>query len=169
MVHIYCGDGKGKTTAAMGLALRMAGAGKQVLIGQFFKNGSSGEIKILKTVPGVETVLCETVPGRYANMTPEQRAQARRDYTAYLHTLLDRGREADLLVLDEAVSALNRGIIPMEPVTEFLKQYGQTLEVVLTGRDPAPELTALADYVTEMRKEKHPFDKGVRARKGIEF
>ena len=52
MVHIYCGDGKGKTTAAMGLALRMAGAGKQVLIGQFFKNGSSGEIKILKTIPG---------------------------------------------------------------------------------------------------------------------
>ena len=57
MVHIYCGDGKGKTTAAMGLALRMAGAGKQVLIGQFFKNGSSGEIKILKTVPGCHCIV----------------------------------------------------------------------------------------------------------------
>mgnify|MGYP005870480157 CR=1 FL=1 len=73
MVHIYCGDGKGKTTAAMGLALRMAGAGKQVLIGQFFKNGSSGEIKILKTVPGVTAIHCRTVPGRYVHMTDTEK------------------------------------------------------------------------------------------------
>ena len=169
MVHIYCGDGKGKTTAAMGLALRMAGAGKQVLIGQFFKNGSSGEIRALKAVPGVETVHCETVPGRYANMTPEQRAQARRDYTAYLLELLERGKAADLLVLDEVISALNRGIVPMEPVAAYLKAWGGEKEIVLTGRNPAQTLVDLADYVTEMRKEKHPFDQGVRARKGIEY
>ena len=169
MIHIYCGDGKGKTTAAMGLALRMAGTGKRVLIGQFFKNGSSGEIKALKSVPGVETLHCQTVPGRYANMTPEQRAQAQMDYTAYLRTLLEWGRAMDLLVLDEAVSALNRGIIPQTALVEFLKEFGEKTEIVLTGRDPAPEIVELADYVTEMRKEKHPFDKGVRARKGIEF
>ena len=84
MVHIYCGDGKGKTTAAMGLALRMAGAGKQVLIGQFFKDGSSGEIRVLQTVPGVETLHCKTVPGRYARMTEAQRETARQDYSRYL-------------------------------------------------------------------------------------
>lgn len=169
MIHIYCGDGKGKTTAAMGLALRMAGTGKNVLIGQFFKDGSSGEIKALKTIPGVEVLNCGTVPGRYVHMTDIQKEQARKDYTAYLLTLLERGRNADLLVLDEVVSALNRGIVPMEPVTVFLRDFGQKLEIVLTGRNPAPELVELADYVTEMRKEKHPFDKGVRARKGIEF
>ena len=104
MVHIYCGDGKGKTTAAMGLALRMAGAGKQVLIGQFFKNGSSGEIKILKTVPGVTAIHCQTVPGRYVHMTDTEKDQARRDYTAYLLELLERGKSADLLVLDEVMA-----------------------------------------------------------------
>ena len=107
MVHIYCGDGKGKTTAAMGLALRMAGAGKQVLIGQFFKNGSSGEIKILKTVPGVTAIHCQTVPGRYVHMTDTEKDQARRDYTAYLLELLERGKSADLLVLDEPVTGLD--------------------------------------------------------------
>ena len=169
MVHIYCGDGKGKTTAAMGLALRMVGAGKQVLIGQFFKNGSSGEIKILKTVPGVTAIHCQTVPGRYVHMTDTEKDQARRDYTAYLLELLERGRSADLLVLDEVISALNRGIVPMEPVGDYLKAWGGEKEIVLTGRNPAQTLVDLADYVTEMRKEKHPFDQGVRARKGIEY
>ena len=169
MIHIYCGDGKGKTTAAMGLALRMAGAGKNVLIGQFFKDGSSGEIKALKTIPGVEVLNCGTVPGRYVHMTDIQKEQARKDYTAYLLTLLERGRNADLLVLDEVISALNRGIVPMEPVVTYLKAWGGEKEIVLTGRNPAQTLVDLADYVTEMRKEKHPFDQGVRARKGIEY
>lgn len=169
MVHIYCGDGKGKTTAAMGLALRMAGAGKRVLIGQFFKDGSSGEIRVLQTVPGVETLHCKTVPGRYACMTEAQRETARKDYSRYLLELLEKGQEKDLLVLDEVISALNRGIVPMEPVVEFLKAWGQEKEIVLTGRDPSQALLECADYVTEMKKQKHPFDRGIRARKGVEF
>ena len=169
MVHVYCGDGKGKTTAAMGLALRMAGAGKRVLIGQFFKDGSSGEIRVLQTVPGVETLHCKTVPGRYARMTEAQRETARQDYSRYLLELLEKGREKDLLVLDEVISALNRGIVPMEPVVEFLKTWGQEKEIVLTGRNPSQTLLECADYVTEMKKQKHPFDRGIRARKGVEF
>ena len=160
MIHIYCGDGKGKTTAAMGLAARMAGRGKNVLIGQFFKDGSSGEIQALKTLPGIQTLHCHTVPGLFARMTEDQRAQAKTDYTAYL---------LDLLVLDEAISALNRGIIPEEPLLSYLQTQGQTQEIVLTGRNPKEELLALADYVTEMVKRKHPFDRGVKARRGVEF
>ena len=169
MIHIYCGDGKGKTTAAMGLAARMAGRGKNVLIGQFFKDGSSGEIQALKALPGIETLHCHTVPGLFARMTEDQRAQAKTDYTAYLLDLLKKGPEADLLVLDEAISALNRGIIPAEPLLSYLQAQGQTQEIVLTGRTPKEELLALADYVTEMVKRKHPFDRGVKARRGIEF
>lgn len=169
MIHIYCGDGKGKTTAAMGLAARMAGRGKNVLIGQFFKDGSSGEIQALKILPGIQTLHCHTVPGLFARMTEEQRAKAKLDYTEYLGVLLEKGREADLLVLDEAISALNRGIIPEEPLLSYLQAQGQTQEIVLTGRNPKAELLAQADYVTEMVKRKHPFDRGVKARRGVEF
>ena len=169
MIHIYCGDGKGKTTAAMGLAVRMAGRGKTVLIGQFFKDGSSGEIQALKTLSGIETFHCHTVPGLFSRMTEEQRAQAKTDYTAYLLDLLKKGPDADLLVLDEAISALNRGIIPAEPLLSYLQTQGQTQEIVLTGRNPKEEMLALADYVTEMVKRKHPFDQGVKARRGVEF
>ena len=102
-------------------------------------------------------------------MTEEQRAQAKHDYTEYLGVLLEKGREADLLVLDEAISALNRGIIPEDPLLSYLQAQGQTQEIVLTGRNPKEELLALADYVTEMVKRKHPFDRGVKARRGVEF
>ena len=169
MIHIYCGDGKGKTTAAMGLAARMAGRGKTVLIGQFFKDGSSGEIQALKALPGIQTIHCHTVPGLFSRMTEDQRAQAKTDYTAYLLDLLKKGRDADLLVLDEAISALNRGIIPAEPLLSYLQAQGRTQEIVLTGRNPKEELLALADYVTEMVKRRHPFDRGIKARRGVEF
>lgn len=169
MIHIYCGDGKGKTTAAIGLSIRMAGAGKRVVFGQFFKNGSSSEIGILSQVSGIETVHCVTVPGLYSRLTEDERETARKDYTAYLTSLLEKGKRADLLVLDEAVSAINHGIIPLEPILEFLDGCGKTMEIVLTGRSPKQALLERADYVTEMVKRKHPFDKGVHARKGIEY
>ena len=169
MIHLYCGDGKGKTTAAMGLALRMAGAGKQVLIGQFFKNGSSSEIKALQALPGVETFHCVTVPGLYSRLTEQQRQQAKRDYTAYLLELFQKAEGKDLLILDEAVSACRHGTIPESVILEFLDSHAECMEIVLTGRQPSEALQARADYITEMRKLRHPFDCGIYARKGIEF
>ena len=102
-------------------------------------------------------------------MTPEQREQAREDYTALFRQVTDAARDADLLILDEIVSACNRGVVPETLVMDFLRCKPQQLEVVLTGRDPSPGLTELADYITEMRKLRHPFDRGIPARKGIEF
>lgn len=169
MIHIYCGDGKGKTTAAMGLAIRMAGSGAHVVIGQFFKDGSSSEIGVLKTVPGITVRRCVTVPGRFFRFTPEQRQQATADYTAYLHQLMELARTAQLLVLDEAVSACNHGIIPEDVLVRFLKEQRETMEIVLTGRNPSDALLETADYVTEMKKQKHPFDEGIPARFGVEY
>ena len=83
LIHIYCGDGKGKTTAAVGLALRAAGAGKQVMLTQFFKDGSSSEIAMLRQIPGIRVMHCKTVPGFFFRMTPEQEEQCRRDYTQW--------------------------------------------------------------------------------------
>lgn len=169
LIHLYCGDGKGKTSAAVGLAVRASGAGKQVVFTQFFKDGSSSEIESLKRLPGIRTIHANTVKGFYHAMTPEQREQAREDYTALFRQVTDAARDADLLILDEIVSACNRGVVPETLVTDFLRCKPQQLEVVLTGRDPSPALTELADYITEMRKLRHPFDRGIPARKGIEF
>ena len=169
LIHLYCGDGKGKTTAAVGLAVRAAGAGKQVIFTQFFKDGSSSEVEALKRMPGIRTIHARTVKGFYRSMTAEQRSRAREDYTALFRQTAAAAREADILILDEVVSACNRGVVPETLVTDFLRNKPSALEVVLTGRNPSPALTELADYITEMRKLRHPYDRGVAARKGIEF
>lgn len=169
LLHIYCGDGKGKTTAAVGLALRMAGAGKQVIFAQFFKNGGSSEIAPLGRCGGIRTMHCRTVPGRFSRMSEEERAAARADYSRFLEEVLAAAEGADLLVLDEAISACNTGTIPEVRVCDFLRARPEQLEVVLTGRDPSGTLLELADYVTEMKKIKHPYDRGVKARHGVEF
>lgn len=169
LIHLYCGDGKGKTTAALGLTLRAAGAGKQVVFTQFFKDGSSSEMEPLAALPGVRVFHADTVRGFYRNMTPSQREQAGKDYTALFRRVTQAAQEADLLILDEIVSACNRGVVPEKLVTDFLREKPAWLEVVLTGRNPSAALLELADYVTEMRKLRHPFDRGIGARKGIEF
>ena len=170
LIHLYCGDGKGKTTAATGLALRAAGAGRRVLFVQFFKDGSSSEVKALRSVPGVAVRICPVQHGFFRDMDDDTRRRAVADFTALFEAAAAEAAEnADLLVLDEAVSACNHGMIPKDALLRFLREKPEGLEVVLTGRDPAPELLELADYVTEMRKIRHPYDRGIRARKGVEF
>lgn len=169
LIHIYCGDGKGKTTAAVGLTLRSAGAGNRVVFTQFFKDGSSSEISLLRQISGISVLHADTVGGFWKRMTAEQQAQASRDYTELFHIACERAKNMDLLVLDEVISACNHGTVPEEALLEFLQNKPENLEVVLTGRNPSEALLAQADYVTEMKKIKHPFDHGVLARKGIEY
>ena len=126
-------------------------------------------IKMLKLLDAIQTMHCKTVPGRFKNMTEEQKAQARADYGQLLEDVLAAAEEADMLVLDEAVSACNNGTISEERIKQFLRTKPEGLEVVLTGRNPSAELLELADYVTEMQKRKHPFDNGIPARHGVEF
>lgn len=169
LIHIYCGDGKGKTTAATGLAVRAAGAGKKVVFTQFFKDGSSSEIQVLQNVDNIHVIHCETVRGFWKSMTEEQKARAREDYTRLFSEVVAFAADADLLILDEILSACNHGTVAEIAVTEFLNNKPEKLEVVLTGRNPSVQLLELADYVTEMQKVKHPYDCGIAARKGIEF
>ncbi|MGN0967694.1 MAG: cob(I)yrinic acid a,c-diamide adenosyltransferase [Oscillospiraceae bacterium] len=170
LIHLYCGDGKGKTTAAAGLSLRAAGAGKRVLFVQFFKNGNSCEVKALNQMETVRTMHSAIPHHRFSKMDEQERVQARDDYRRLLDDALAAAREdVNLLVLDEVISACNHEIISEETLLEFLRTKPECLEVVLTGRDPSDALLSLADYVTEMRKIKHPYDRGVRARRGIEF
>ena len=170
LIHIYCGDGKGKTTAATGLAVRAAGAKKKVIFAQFMKDGSSSEIGMLKELHGVEIFVCSTCYGFFQNMDEKQKIVACRSYSELFERVKERVRQdADVLVLDEAMAACKCCAIKEADLIEFLKGKPEALEVVLTGREPSQEIVALADYVSEIKKVKHPYDYGVKARHGIEF
>ena len=170
LVHLYCGDGKGKTTAAVGLAVRHSGRGGKVVFAQFLKDGTSGECCVLGKL-GV-TVLAANPVGKFSfRMTEEEKAET----AAALGRTFDAAtgfavrERATLLVLDEVCAAVNCGFLPEKTLTEFLESRPDSLEVVLTGRDPSENLQVYADYITEMKKRRHPFDEGVAAREGIEF
>ena len=170
MIHIYEGDGKGKTTAAVGLSIRFAGNGGNVWFAQFLKRNNSGELNILEQIKNICLLRCEKSFGFTFRMTAEQRREAAAYYNDYLEKVLAGAVEqrTGLLVLDEVLDAYNSDMIHKETLLKFLKEKPEELEVVLTGRNPAEELLELADYVTYMEKRKHPYDKGIAARKGIE-
>ena len=131
LIHIYCGDGKGKTSAAIGLAVRAAGSGLKVLFTRFLKNESSGELAILDDISQIKVLHLEKSYGFFKNLSEEKKQEVRETY----------------LRLWRAIE----------------------LEIVLTGRNPDEKLVELADYVSEIKKVKHPFDQGIYARKGIEY
>ena len=169
LIHIYCGDGKGKTTAAVGLAVRASGAGKKVLFSQFLKSGLSSEIAVLQMIDGITIRHCDTERGWVRDMTDSQREQAACDYDCFLRDLFREAAGFDLFVLDEVSPACNHGLVSQDGLVELLERKPEGLEVVITGREPSGALAELADYVTVMKKIKHPFDRGVMAREGIEF
>ncbi len=171
LIHIYCGDGKGKTSAAVGLAVRAVGHGFRVGVVQFLKDGDSGELAPLAAFPGVQILSGKRVKGFTFSMTAEEKAQVRAGQDDYLRRAAAWcGQDlCDLLVLDEAVGAVNLGMLDRALLLDFLRNKPVGVEVVLTGRDPDDELLGLADYVSEIRKVKHPYDRGVKAREGIEF
>ncbi len=170
LVHIYCGDGKGKTTAAVGLSVRARGAGLKVLFVQFLKDGSSSEIRVLQETPGIDALAVREPFGFVWTMDEEELSRAKAAYTGLLLSAEKRSHDGyGLLVLDEVISAVNCGIVPEQELLDFIACRPEGLELVLTGRDPSRALCEAADYITEMRKLRHPFDKGVQGRKGIEF
>lgn len=166
LMHLYYGDGKGKTTAAMGLALRALGAGLRVTVVQFLKNGTSSELDGLEKLGA--TLLRGKAGTKFVSaMTDEERAETR----AYQDDCLIRAMEhpCDLLVLDEACAAWRLGMVDDLLLQKAVLGRPEGTEVVLTGRDPAPWMKLKADYITEMRCEKHPYEQGISARRGIEY
>lgn len=169
LIHIYCGDGKGKTTAAAGLALRASGAGKKVLFAQLLKDGSSSEINNLKKL-GINTRHPDIHRGFFTVLNEKEREEVIKSTGEMLNGVFKEAMDGiGLLVLDEIISACRFKLVSETDLIDFLRNKPIGLEVVLTGREPSEELLSLADYVTEMKKIKHPFDKGIPAREGIEF
>ena len=173
LIHIYTGEGKGKTTAGLGLCLRAAGSGLKVLIARFLKNNNSAELQAFEKFSNVDIVPNEKTFGfsKIWMKDPETKAQATEYYSKMLETAIHDAVNGyyDVLLLDEIIASVRLEVVDKDVLIGFLKDKPDKLEVIMTGRDPLPELIELADYVSEIRKIKHPFDEGIMARRGIEF
>lgn len=171
LLHLYCGDGKGKTTTAVGLSIRFAGAGKRVLLYQFMKNNTSSERNILEQIP---LITCEKGKEQVKfsfQMSEEEKKQELQENNKKLIEMFQKAKEQeyDLLFLDETLYTIDAGLLSEELLIEELKKKPTKLEVVLTGRNPSEQLIELADYVSEIKKVKHPFEQGISSRKGVEY
>lgn len=170
LIQVYTGDGKGKTTAALGQALRAAGRGLRTRVFQFMKPpDSTGEhLSFTNLGPG-----CEITPLGRAKWISKSGFDD--DDQRLAAEGLNLAREAmlsgsvDLLILDEINVALHFGLLELEPVLDLLKTRPENVELILTGRNAPPEIIEAADLVTEMRLLKHPFQAGITAREGIEY
>jgi cob(I)alamin adenosyltransferase len=169
LVQVYTGNGKGKTTSALGLAMRASGQGARVIIIQFMKSGEGyGELKSLAKLDGV-TLISTGHPGftRRGEETPEDFAGAERGL-ALARKYAEPGA-CDMLILDEINVALDRGLLKTADVVEFVKNKPEDLELVMTGRGAKEEILGLADLVSEIREVRHPYHKGIEARRGVEY
>lgn len=170
LVHIYHGDGKGKTTSAMGLCCRAAGAGMRVLIYQFMKDGSGNERKVLEAFPNV-TFANEEREVRFSfHMSRKQKEQEKERYRTEILQVFEMARREsyDVLLMDEILYAISLSLLEEELLTAFLDHKPEGLEVILTGQNPSERIKDRADYVSRIVKEKHPYDSGISAREGIE-
>lgn len=167
-IHIYTGEGKGKTTAAFGLALRAAGHGWRVFIGQFMKGRTYGEVQALRnhSLITVEQFSDDHCLIRKSEVTPERIARARKGLNR-CRTILSSGGYR-MLIMDEAVVAIWFGLLSEGEVLEMLEGRPAEVEIVLTGRYASAALLEQADIATEMRCLRHYYSQGVTAREGIE-
>jgi cob(I)alamin adenosyltransferase len=166
-VHVLTGDGKGKTTAAIGLAIRAAGAGLTVFMGQFIKKGIYSEIKALKRFDDLITVE-QFGRGRFIRNDPEpEDLQAAQRGLDRLHHIVGDDTH-DVVILDEANVAVRLGLVTIEQLLDLIAARPRGMEMVVTGRYAHSRLVETADLVTEMSAVKHYFTQGVTAREGIE-
>jgi len=169
LVQVYTGNGKGKTTAAFGLALRAIGRGLKVYVIQFIKGGFDyGELYVVDKLPNLK--LKAFGRGKFVTEEPAGREDVKLAEEAFaLAEEVVKSGEYDVVVLDEINVALNLKLIKIEKVLELIKNKPQHVELVLTGRYASNEIIEAADLVTEMKEVKHPFNKGYKARKGVEY
>jgi cob(I)alamin adenosyltransferase len=172
LIHVYTGDGKGKTTAAIGLGIRACGRGLKVFMAQFLKSMETGEIASLKKLePGFTLYRGASLKKFTWEMDAREMEEARNAQNQIFNTAVDAAFSGqwDVVILDEIMAAVNEGLLGKEKVIDLARNKPGNLELVYTGRNAPAELIELADYVSEIVKVKHPMDKGIRARRGMEF
>ncbi len=171
LIQVYTGDGKGKSTAAFGQAIRAAGRDLKVVIYQFLKAVETGEVMLIRDKLPEIKVLRSTALKKFTwNMNEIELEHLKQDTVEGYAAVKDiiKHNECDLLILDEIMYGLHQGFIDLDEFIEVISSKPETMEIVITGRDAPQQLIDIADYVTEMKKIKHPFDEGIALRIGIE-
>lgn len=172
LVHIYTGDGKGKTTAAIGLGVRACGSGLKVLMVQFLKSSQTGEMNMISKMEPLFTLYrSKEVKGFFWDMDDEQKKRLREienDTFNYAkkESLSDN---LNILILDEIMGSIKNNLVSIQDVINLIINKPESLEIILTGRNAPKELIELADYVSEINAIKHPIANGIAARRGIEY
>jgi len=172
LVHIYTGDGKGKTSSAFGLALRAWGRGFGICIAQFLKSQQTGEIIAFERMKErVHIIRCDKINKFTWQMTQQEKQCLCEEHDEMFIRIkqLLLTEKIDVLILDEVIGAINSGTFDLQKLVDFIQNKPEQLEVVLTGRNAPKKLVSMADYVSEIVCIKHPFDKGICARTGIEM
>ncbi|MFA4992124.1 MAG: cob(I)yrinic acid a,c-diamide adenosyltransferase [Candidatus Omnitrophota bacterium] len=177
MIHIYTGEGKGKTTSAFGLAMRASGQGLKVCVFQFWKQKTLilGEEISAKKLKNIKVVKCEKCHpmfiGHKDTKTPGHREELEKDIEAMVKKAEKAilSKKYNMIILDEIVNVVDQGYFDKDEFLRFLKNTPEGIELVLTGRGNISEMEDLADYITVMTEKKHPFRVNIKARKGIEY
>ncbi|MDF2586795.1 MAG: cobA [Anaerocolumna sp.] len=171
LIHVYCGDGKGKTTASMGLALRAIGSGMKVVFLQFLKGRQVSELESLKLLPNLTVLRNNRDYGFYNTMSNQDKIEITKLHNENLLKafVMIESNQCDLLILDEITATYRYQLIDTKAIDNLIINKKPELELVLTGRNPDTLFIEYADYVSEIKKIKHPYDKNIAARKGIEL
>ncbi len=175
MIHLYTGDGKGKTTAAVGLCMRAAGWDRQVCFAQFMKGNDSGELHILKKLENITVLRSERNYGFYHSMSESDKKAVLAVHNRILEGILEllENESCHIVILDEVTYPVKWNLLDREKLERILgfgrPGAGQEIEIVLTGRNAEDFLIDASDYVTEMKCVRHPYEQGIGAREGIEF
>ncbi|MFW6034678.1 MAG: cob(I)yrinic acid a,c-diamide adenosyltransferase [Halothermotrichaceae bacterium] len=170
LVHIYTGDGKGKTTAAVGLAVRAAGHNFQVYFLQFMKGMITGEKEISK-LSQINFRRANQSEKFYYQMNNNEKKKVQEEIKRIWDKVIDLSRDSiyNIIILDELMSVINNELLSVNKVIELIKNKDYQKELIMTGRKAPEKIIKYADYVTEMKSIKHPYQQGITARKGIEF
>lgn len=170
LIHLYFGDGKGKTTTGMGLTVRAVGYGYRVLLYQFMKDNRTSERKILEKIDNI-TIIDGLEQEKFSFRMTEEEKDGRRGFYAEQFKKVVKLADTegyDVLFMDEIIYTIRAGLLDEDMVLEFLKNKPAELEVILTGNGPSERMIEAVDYASEVRKVKHPFDRGIKSRLGIE-
>lgn len=169
MIHIYFGDGKGKTTAAIGQAVRSAGRGMSVLFIQFLKSENSGERKILKSLENVTVPALPQSCKLTFKMDQEELKNAKNQAKKLLSLAKSSFDKYDVIILDEIFSLTDVSFASKDEIMEIIESCPKSTELILTGHCVEDDFINIADYASEIKKRSHPYDKGITARMGIEY